>query len=746
MRRGCYCWLRHLLLILHAFLTVSANSFSCCCHPFDRMLASKGGGISAKRMRSSSTVAFDEEFVVTVIANVPSLTAPILAETSKILSNFIAKWEPESAFAADEESSTTTFVSQCAPHAAAIFRRVAAGNAKLKTRKELQRAALYILGNDESSASVASVLALSLVLATLALTSSTETTTTTTTQRCTDRVSSRSAASAIASTLGSAFKKNESLLIQHGTIFEEFVYALIHLAATTTSCPLDTSKAQIDLHIVTSLARSVQVSRCSTQATAEATAITVRHALRLLDDDGEAATRMLVVAEEMADDDDDGAAAALNKKARVAAALALAAQLGPWTVLNPMLLVTVAVLHDLWHGAERICQSAVHCDGYEDAGVSAVHALIDAAFATRTYRQADNFATKFFDVGGKSRYLDARFLHACDTISKLIRKRALPVIERQVERVDKAVEKISAGYNSSKLSSEDSATPDAIDGAGTTVETASDDIRLFALRQLEENCDMDTAHRLAKIWNMEYAYDEEAMKAAVVARRQKYLQWDDLLPGRAVPDLLSTPESLDKAFNTELGGQLGGVYGFDVEWGDDGSGAALLQISTTSGVALLVDIPALSNSLQGADALERTVGSLFASPSCLVVGFGCRQDLSKLRSSPCARASHWLGETSAVIDLQPLVDKAVGTVGTGLSRCCEQFLLKPLDKAEQCSDWNHRPLSAQQQEYAVLDAYVCALIYSKHFAGAAAVSTAGRRLRDTELSHSGSLPIISTSL
>jgi ribonuclease D len=42
-------------------------------------------------------------------------------------------------------------------------------------------------------------------------------------------------------------------------------------------------------------------------------------------------------------------------------------------------------------------------------------------------------------------------------------------------------------------------------------------------------------------------------------------------------------------------------------------------------------------------------------------------------------------------------------------------LKKPLDKSEQCSEWNQRPLSDKQRIYAALDAYVCAWIYSHNF-------------------------------
>jgi len=290
-----------------------------------------------------------------------------------------------------------------------------------------------------------------------------------------------------------------------------------------------------------------------------------------------------------------------------------------------------------------------------------------------TYCWADTYATQFYKTGGQSRFLEARFLHACDTIAKVIRKRMFPVIEKQVERVDRAVIQIC----------NDKATivNTIIEDPRTSVEKASDDIRQFALRQLEEAGDIDVAHRLATVWKMEYVYDEEVLKAALAARREKYLQWEELFPAICVPELLATPAALIKAFSNFR--QTDAVLGFDVEWGDEHQGAALLQMGDSKTV-ILVDIPALSKHAEGANALEQTVGRLFASSNCVVVGFGCRQDLSKLRSSPCARDNHWLGATNAVIDLQALVANIEPSLGRlGLSRCCEHYLGKPLDKSEQ---------------------------------------------------------------
>ena len=104
-------------------------------------------------------------------------------------------------------------------------------------------------------------------------------------------------------------------------------------------------------------------------------------------------------------------------------------------------------------------------------------------------------------------------------------------------------------------------------------------------------------------------------------------------------------------------------------------------------------------------------GRLFASSDAVVAGFACRQDLSQLRLTPCPRKHHWFSSTTAVIDLKDYVADPCAKVG--LSRCCEFYLGKPLDKSEQCSLWSRRPLSDEQRAYAALDAHVCALIYLK---------------------------------
>jgi 3'-5' exonuclease len=393
----------------------------------------------------------------------------------------------------------------------------------------------------------------------------------------------------------------------------------------------------------------------------------------------------------------------VTKKVLVNGALALACQIHPWPTLSPTLLVHASIPYDFWMYAEEVClltfqsaRSPLFLTERSDAvlleaeAIAAVELLIDTAMEAKAYRKADHFATSLYEIGGKSRYVDARLFHACDTISKVILKGKFSIIDRQVDRVDRAVAKVG----------EES--------------TACTTVRDFTLQQLEEASQVEMALRFAAMWNIAYHRDEEFILAAAAARRQKYLQWDETVSG-PIPELLSSPESLRHAFQQFRGieNTCRGPYGFDAEWDEDSEGVSLLQIAKLDKV-LLIDVPALFATSDGIAALKETVGFLFADSKATLIGFSCSQDLSRLKQVHSDPSTQWIYSTEAVVDLQRIVESANPSLKSlGLSRVCEATFGKALDKTEQCSQWSKRPLFEKQRIYAAMDAWACVALYDR---------------------------------
>ena len=170
---------------------------------------------------------------------------------------------------------------------------------------------------------------------------------------------------------------------------------------------------------------------------------------------------------------------------------------------------------------------------------------------------------------------------------------------------------------------------------------------------------------------------------------------DEVLP--AVPELIDDATHLDAAVD-ELGA---GPRAFDVEWSDR-AGAALLQLATKEG-AVILDVPRLCASREGCAALRR------AFRGAPLLGFGCSQDLARLRATPAA--APWVDADQEVYDLQTALTQKRG--GPGLAAAAKAYLGKALDKSQQCSDWDARPLSEAQRAYAALDAVAVLLIHEK---------------------------------
>ncbi|XP_030674160.1 exonuclease mut-7 homolog isoform X9 [Nomascus leucogenys] len=163
------------------------------------------------------------------------------------------------------------------------------------------------------------------------------------------------------------------------------------------------------------------------------------------------------------------------------------------------------------------------------------------------------------------------------------------------------------------------------------------------------------------------------------------------------------------------------VVGVDLEWtpvfvAGGRPRPSLLQVAV-EGHVFLLDILALSQppTGQGAQAFSRLVAQLLSDPSITKLGYGMVGDLQKLGTS-CPTLAHVEKQILGGIDLllvhrqmrvanmpAPGMDRARGL--RGLSLLVQQVLGTALDKTQQLSNWDRRPLCEEQLIYAAADAY-----------------------------------------
>ena len=361
----------------------------------------------------------------------------------------------------------------------------------------------------------------------------------------------------------------------------------------------------------------------------------------------------------------------------IAGALALAAEVGAWDVVcPPAALVAVAADAGLWAAAEGLVKAAR--DRGDAGAVQASQTLVDACLERDLHRQADTHASQFADLCGAPRLVEARLRHAQDTLRKVVKKQQFGLVEKIVAGVDRAARRNQ-------------------DTAARRV------VRVLALELLAGASERALARDLRNTWSardgvdveLGFADTDDLAVLDAAARRARYVQWDEVLP--AVPDLVDDAARLDAA-----AGALGdGPRAFDVEWSEN-AGAALLQLATLSG-AVIIDVPKLCATVDGCAALRR------AFRGAPLLGFGCSQDLAKLRATPAA--APWVDDDQEIYDLQTALSRKRG--GPGLAAAAKAYLGKALDKSQQCSDWDARPLSEAQRAYAALDAVTVVLIHEK---------------------------------
>ena len=195
----------------------------------------------------------------------------------------------------------------------------------------------------------------------------------------------------------------------------------------------------------------------------------------------------------------------------------------------------------------------------------------------------------------------------------------------------------------------------------------------------------------------------------------------------AIDEILTRLEDTDASnMNDELISETS--WGLDCEWrpskmSGEANPVATLQLSSSSR-SFVIDVQTLCQG--GVDdfntdmtvtelALSNTLSRLFSSNKVRIIGFGIAQDLSKLAASfphmSCFQEFH------AVLDLQQLNRLVYPFTSknfmSSLQKATSILLRKRMDKTEQCSEWNVRPLRESQLEYASLDATILPLLLSK---------------------------------
>ncbi|XP_060579875.1 exonuclease mut-7 homolog [Ruditapes philippinarum] len=194
--------------------------------------------------------------------------------------------------------------------------------------------------------------------------------------------------------------------------------------------------------------------------------------------------------------------------------------------------------------------------------------------------------------------------------------------------------------------------------------------------------------------------------------------------------------------------QPGSVVGIDSEWRPAFCGqiqkVALLQLAVKDRVFLL-DLVSLDK-LFTEKMWQEFAQSFFCSSDVLKLGYGIESDLKMiLRTFPCIKENmlgvkriinlELLAKKFVLKDISPVFDEdddsdkvrkpdgaAVdddnsdstgfsATAEKGLSEVVRKCFGKPLNKSEQMSDWERRPLRVQQIRYAALDAYVLLELY-----------------------------------
>ncbi|CAE7423548.1 RH56 [Symbiodinium natans] len=214
----------------------------------------------------------------------------------------------------------------------------------------------------------------------------------------------------------------------------------------------------------------------------------------------------------------------------------------------------------------------------------------------------------------------------------------------------------------------------------------SEELRLHCLQVLGEEGLLALAEQAAGNWWLLFHPTEEFRKR----QAQRATGFFQLPDGVRLTLVSSTSDAL-LAFDRLRGRAR---VGLDVEGSRE---AALMQLAVEEEV-FVFDLQALREDVEAAEAYVDFLNQ----DGLEILGFGGRQDLRMVAKVPAFRAA--AGNQPRFRDMQ----RGHGSKKKlpGLSKLAQKLLGKPLDKSLQVSDWKMRPLTAEQLQYAALDAWV----------------------------------------
>ena len=162
------------------------------------------------------------------------------------------------------------------------------------------------------------------------------------------------------------------------------------------------------------------------------------------------------------------------------------------------------------------------------------------------------------------------------------------------------------------------------------------------------------------------------------------------------------------------------VVGVDAEWRPQtGSRVALLQLATRDR-AFLVDALAMASedaSDEDATALDEFLSDILSDATILKIGFGFAHDLARLRRSYPRLAATRDATPTRVVDARAVAVVAFPEkrklAKSGLAVVVASVLGAYVDKTEQCSDWQRRPLTHAQIAYAAADAHCLTVLFDR---------------------------------